>query len=84
MPGRPLKRIPCDVCGKYVQDRREVVTERKVMCGACADGGYYTVKEELFLWQAVFIKVIEIGEFNQSFRIEIDGEAGIRDTGECR
>jgi len=42
--GRPRKRIPCDVCGKYVQDRREVVTERKVMCGACADGRYYMVK----------------------------------------
>lgn len=47
MPGRPLKRIPCDVCGEHVQDMREVHAAGKVMCKACAGGGYYTFKEEL-------------------------------------
>lgn len=41
MPGRPLKRIPCDMCGEYVQDMREIHKNGKVLCRPCAEGGYY-------------------------------------------
>lgn len=45
MPGRPLRRIRCDICGEYVQDKRETNRDGKVMCRACAEGGYYSVKK---------------------------------------
>jgi formylmethanofuran dehydrogenase subunit E len=45
MPGRPLRRVPCDMCGEHVQDMREICREGKVMCVPCADGGYYAVKK---------------------------------------
>ncbi|MBI5199087.1 MAG: formylmethanofuran dehydrogenase [Nitrospirae bacterium] len=41
MPGRPLRRIKCDLCGEYVQDMREIYREGKILCKPCADGGYY-------------------------------------------
>lgn len=40
MPGRPLSRVRCESCGEYVQDRREVFREGKVLCRPCASGGY--------------------------------------------
>ena len=42
MPGRPLKRIKCEKCGEYVQDRREVDLKGQLLCKACAYGKYYT------------------------------------------
>ncbi|MBI3592959.1 MAG: TraR/DksA C4-type zinc finger protein [Nitrospirae bacterium] len=44
MPGRPLRRVKCDICGEYVQDVREVYRNGKVLCRACADEKYYTVE----------------------------------------
>ncbi|MEK6692607.1 MAG: FmdE family protein [Nitrospirota bacterium] len=41
MPGRPLRRIKCDICGEYVLDMREIYRERKILCKPCAEGGYY-------------------------------------------
>lgn len=41
MPGRPLRRVRCDVCGEYVQDMREVYRDGKVLCKPCFNGGYY-------------------------------------------
>ncbi len=46
MPGRPLMRVKCDVCGEYVQDMREVHRDGKVLCKPCAEGGYYTVEDK--------------------------------------
>ncbi len=46
MPGRPLKRIPCDMCGEYVQDMREIHKSGKVLCRPCAEGGYYKVEDK--------------------------------------
>jgi len=43
MPGKPLRRVVCDECGEHVQDMREVRRDGKVLCTACAEGGYYTV-----------------------------------------
>jgi formylmethanofuran dehydrogenase subunit E len=44
MPGRPMRRVQCDSCGEHVQDMREVYQDGKVLCVACARGGYYAVK----------------------------------------
>jgi formylmethanofuran dehydrogenase subunit E len=41
MPGRPLRRIKCDKCGEHVQDNRDVSVDGKLLCKACAHGGYY-------------------------------------------
>jgi formylmethanofuran dehydrogenase subunit E len=46
MPGRPMKRIPCDICGEYVQDMREVHKSGKVLCKPCAEGGYYKIEDK--------------------------------------
>lgn len=47
MPGRPSGRVRCGSCGEYVQDGRELVRERKILCRACAGAGYYRVVEEM-------------------------------------
>jgi formylmethanofuran dehydrogenase subunit E len=39
LPGRPLSRVRCDLCGEFVQDMREIKTAGVVYCKACADGG---------------------------------------------
>ena len=41
MPGRPKSRVQCDVCGEFVQDRREIVKDGKTICRACASESYY-------------------------------------------
>jgi formylmethanofuran dehydrogenase subunit E len=41
MPGRPLRRVPCDECGEFVQDMRDVAHGGRTLCRACADGAYY-------------------------------------------
>ncbi|HDL21367.1 MAG TPA: formylmethanofuran dehydrogenase [Nitrospirae bacterium] len=47
MPGRPMSRIKCGVCGEYVQDRREVSRNGSLLCRPCAGGGgYYRGKDE--------------------------------------
>jgi formylmethanofuran dehydrogenase subunit E len=45
MPGRPLKRIKCDTCGEYVQDRRDLQIKGKTLCKACAYGTYYAFEK---------------------------------------
>ncbi len=44
LPGRPLRRVRCDSCGEHVQDMREVYRNGRVLCVACAQGGYYEIK----------------------------------------
>ena len=44
MPGRPIKRVRCDKCGEHVQDMREVYSDGKVLCKACAGGASYKVR----------------------------------------
>ncbi len=41
MPGRPIRRVRCESCGDYIQDCREVRRHGKILCRACAYGGYY-------------------------------------------
>jgi formylmethanofuran dehydrogenase subunit E len=45
MPGRPLRRVKCDVCEEYVQDSREVFSSGKILCRPCAGSGYYEQPE---------------------------------------
>jgi formylmethanofuran dehydrogenase subunit E len=45
LPGRPMRRAQCDSCGEHVQDMREVRRNGKVLCVACAQGGYYEMKK---------------------------------------
>jgi len=45
MPGRPLHRVQCNSCGEHVQDMREIYRDGKILCVACAGGGYYSVHE---------------------------------------
>jgi formylmethanofuran dehydrogenase subunit E len=45
MPGRPLRRIKCDTCGEYVQDRRDLHIKGKTLCKACAYGTYYAFEK---------------------------------------
>ncbi|MDI6727665.1 MAG: FmdE family protein [Thermodesulfovibrionales bacterium] len=48
MPGRPLKRVSCDICGEFVQDMRDVAKDGKTLCKPCALGGYYTIEDESY------------------------------------
>ncbi len=41
LPGRPIKRVRCELCGDYVQDCREVEKDGRILCRACAYGAYY-------------------------------------------
>ncbi len=42
-PGRPLKRIKCDVCNEHIQDMREISRDDQILCRSCAEGSYYRV-----------------------------------------
>jgi formylmethanofuran dehydrogenase subunit E len=49
MPGRPLSRVPCDTCGEYVQDAREVYRGGRTLCKSCAGTGYYeALRHDIF------------------------------------
>jgi len=49
MPGRPLRRVPCDCCGEHVQDMREIYQGGKILCVACAQGCYYEERKTLLM-----------------------------------
>ncbi|NTU43682.1 MAG: formylmethanofuran dehydrogenase [Nitrospirales bacterium] len=43
LPGKPLRRVVCQVCGEPVMDMREVVDSGRVLCRPCSEGrNYYT------------------------------------------
>lgn len=46
MPGRPLRRVACDICGEIVQDCREKTVHGRTLCRPCAEGAYYHVLKE--------------------------------------
>lgn len=41
MPGPPVSRVTCAICGEGINDRREVWREGQPICRACAQGAYY-------------------------------------------
>ena len=46
LPGRPLKRVRCEKCLDWVQDKRDVQLDGKTLCRSCAYGRYYTLIKE--------------------------------------
>jgi formylmethanofuran dehydrogenase subunit E len=40
-PGRPVSRVICEECGEGVNDRREVVIDRRTLCRACSGDAYF-------------------------------------------
>lgn len=41
LPGRPHRRVLCELCGEAVNDCREVRVNDRTLCLACAAGAYY-------------------------------------------
>ncbi|MCP3942373.1 MAG: formylmethanofuran dehydrogenase [Desulfobacteraceae bacterium] len=46
MPGPSAFKISCDKCGVILRDQKEVRTQGKILCHACAGTAYYTEKEQ--------------------------------------
>ncbi len=46
LPGRPIKRVRCEKCMDWVQDKRDVLVGGKILCRSCAYGRYYKVLSE--------------------------------------
>jgi formylmethanofuran dehydrogenase subunit E len=46
MPGRPVSRVTCNICGEAVQDNRHVSSGDSVTCIPCSGNSYYKVKGE--------------------------------------
>lgn len=42
LPGKPLRRVQCQFCQDWIQDKRDVLKEGKILCRGCAHGKYYT------------------------------------------
>ncbi|MDR1546268.1 MAG: FmdE family protein [Deltaproteobacteria bacterium] len=40
-PGKPLRRVTCEICGEDVMDFRDVEKEGRIMCRACSGTAYY-------------------------------------------
>lgn len=73
LPGRPVGRVMCDMCGEFVQDMREVSHDGRVICKACAYGGYYEPEEAIGAQDAM--QCCHNGlEIRSKLWIEIDGE----------
>ena len=45
LPGPPLTRVRCDLCGEGINDGREVLQAGQCLCRACANGAYYLPPE---------------------------------------
>ncbi len=45
-PGRPLRRVQCENCFDWVQDKRDVLVDGKVLCRSCAYGRYYRLLDD--------------------------------------
>jgi formylmethanofuran dehydrogenase subunit E len=43
LPGKPLSRVQCQECCDWVQDRREILSDGKILCRSCSGGRFYRV-----------------------------------------
>lgn len=43
LPGFPIHKDLCSLCGEQIMDSKEVIVEGKVLCRNCAQGSYYTI-----------------------------------------
>ncbi len=41
LPGRPLRRVQCEVCSDWVQDKRELTVDGRILCRNCAGRSYF-------------------------------------------
>lgn len=41
LPGRPLRRVQCEACLDWVQDKRDLVVDGRTLCRSCAGQRYY-------------------------------------------
>ena len=73
MPGRPLRRVPCSVCGEFVQDMREVTCDGQVLCRPCWEGGYF--RSTGIASPAVMQKGHNGLAIRSKIWIEVDGDA---------
>ncbi|MEE9523570.1 MAG: FmdE family protein, partial [Thermodesulfovibrionales bacterium] len=73
MPGRPVRRIKCSLCGEYVQDMRDVSIKGSVFCKPCAAGGYYR-KQDNFSLPSVMQKSHNDLNIRSKLWIEVDDE----------
>ncbi len=46
LPGRPLRRVQCEICADWVQDGRDEISEGRVLCRNCVHGRYYKKNED--------------------------------------
>ncbi len=73
MPGRPLSRVRCEVCGEQVQDRREVRLGGRVLCRPCVEGTYYITRS--FSSNTVMRKGHNGLAIRSKIWFEVDGDA---------
>lgn len=45
MPGKPIRRVQCNICKEYVQDMREICKDEAIFCKSCLNGAYYKLKD---------------------------------------
>jgi formylmethanofuran dehydrogenase subunit E len=41
LPGRPLRSVPCSLCGERVMDMRDIMVDGKYLCRPCAENTNY-------------------------------------------
>jgi formylmethanofuran dehydrogenase subunit E len=46
---RPSVRVNCDECGEEIMNEREVHRNGRILCQACASGGYYQLAQDICL-----------------------------------
>lgn len=46
LPGKPLRRVQCEICADWVQDGRDEISAGRVLCRNCAHGRYYKINED--------------------------------------
>ena len=73
MPGRPLRRVPCDRCGEFVQDCREIHRDGRTLCRPCAFGAYYGQAEDGKTGQSPFFRagVMQNGHNDMEIRSKL-------------
>ena len=43
LPGKPERKVACDVCGELVFDGREKIVNKQMLCKPCIEGAYYRI-----------------------------------------
>ncbi|MDH3346948.1 MAG: FmdE family protein [Desulfobulbaceae bacterium] len=47
MPGGPMSRVQCEACGDWVQNKREINQEGRILCRGCGEGRYYQLVDNV-------------------------------------